>query len=179
MQRFAAFLRAINIGDRRVTNAALVAAVGPVGLISVSAYQAAGNLLIEADEQSAPHLADRLERALEAALGYRSEVFLRNAAEVADLAAAEVFPAEDVAAATAKPQIAFLLSAPGQEAAAAVASASTERDRLVLRGAELWWLPLDGVGRSQLDISGLSRVVGPMTVRTVGTVQRIAAKLRG
>lgn len=49
----AAFLRAVNVGGRRVTNDELRALVEEAGVGDVATYRASGNLLLTVDESSA------------------------------------------------------------------------------------------------------------------------------
>ena len=50
MTRYAAFLRAINTGQRRLTNDALLTPFQHLGYRDPTAYQAAGNVVFDADE---------------------------------------------------------------------------------------------------------------------------------
>ncbi len=54
---------------------------------------------------------------------------------------------------------------------------STDHDRLVAAGSEIYLLPAEGMSKTQLDTTGLDRAVGTFTVRTQGTVARLAPKL--
>ena len=70
---------------------------------------------------------------------------------------------------------------PAEEAAKAKAAEALalelESDPLSLEGTELLWLPAAGTQTSDLDLKALERAVGPWTMRTMGTVEQIAAKL--
>jgi uncharacterized protein (DUF1697 family) len=179
MPRVAAFLRAINITGRRVTNDRLVALVSDAGFADVSAYQAAGNLLLDPGDRDPAATEADLDRVLEAGLGYLAEAFVRTAEDLAAVLAAVPFDPAEVAAASGKPQVGFLRRPVPSRVVADVAALGTEADRIAVIGRELHWLPIGGVGRSALDLTALSRDLGPMTVRTLGTVERIAAKLDG
>jgi hypothetical protein len=52
-RRYYAFLRAINTGDRRLTNAQLVAPFHELGYVDVAAYQAAGNVTFRCNDPEA------------------------------------------------------------------------------------------------------------------------------
>lgn len=175
--RVAAFLRAINVTGRRVTNDRLVDIVAQGGFDHVTAYQAAGNLLLDPGSHDLPAVEATLEHLLETALGYSVEVFVRSADELAATLLALPFSSADVATATGKPQVGFFREAVTDDTAQAVAELSTDTDRVAAIGRELHWLPAEGVGRSPLDMAALADLVGPLTVRTRGTVQRIATKL--
>ena len=53
----------------------------------------------------------------------------------------------------------------------------TDDDRLVPDGATIHWWPRQGVSTSSLDLAGLEAAVGVMTVRTLGTIRRLAEKV--
>jgi uncharacterized protein (DUF1697 family) len=70
----------------------------------------------------------------------------------------------------------MLLEKPPAKARSALLALASERDRLLLAGRELYWLPGGGILESELDMKAIERLLGPMTVRTKGTVEQIALK---
>lgn len=173
----AAFLRAINVTGSRVTNDQLVDLVERGGFSEVTAYQAAGNLLLDPGSHDPASVESRLEDLLADGLGYPVEVFVRSADDLAATLRALPFSSADIAAATGNPQVGFFRTRVSAETAQEVGALSTPTDRVEVVGRELHWLPAYGVGRSPLDLTAVAELVGPLTVRTRGTVQRIAAKL--
>jgi uncharacterized protein (DUF1697 family) len=175
--RYAAFLRAVNLGrNRRVSGAELQALFADdLGLAEVSTFRTSGNVVFEAGREARAALTERIETGLEASLGYPVATFLRTAAELRSLAAAEPFPAEVIDASKGKLQVVFLRGKPG----ASALELATEEDRIALGPRELFWLPSRGVGGSELDPKALERVAGPATVRTMGTVEQLVAKFFG
>lgn len=176
MSAWVAFLRGMNLGGRRITNDELCAHVGALGFESVSAYQASGNVLFEADAGDAETIAARLERGLTAALDYEVPSFVRSADAVVDLADCRPFT-DDLRVEGRKIQVA-LLRRPADASKRREAEAhGSDDDLLVARETEIFWAPRLGVGRSELDWKAIERAVGLVTVRTLGTIQRIARKL--
>ena len=57
------------------------------------------------------------------------------------------------------------------------ALALATKEPLAIEGTELFWLPMSGIMDSDLDLKALERLVGPWTMRTMGTVEQFAAKL--
>jgi uncharacterized protein (DUF1697 family) len=171
MGRYAAFLRGINLGRRRVTGAQLRAPLVALGFDDVASFLASGNLAFTADDP-AEELEPRLEACLEAGLGFPADVHVRTADEVGAVVAATPFP-PGVLAAGGKLQVAFLRSAPSAAAAATALALAPDEDRLALQGRELYWLPQGGVSDSALDLAALERMLGPMTMRTASTVTRL------
>lgn len=177
MARYAAFLRGMNLGGRRIGNAELCAHVAALGFGDVRALRASGNLALTAADAEPGAVARRLEDGLAAALGYDVPAFVRSAAKLQAIAAREPFPAGVVASSAGKLQVAFLGGPPGSAARARALALQTDDDRLAIAGTELYWLPSGGVGRSELDQAALAAALGAMTVRTIGTVRALAAML--
>jgi uncharacterized protein (DUF1697 family) len=177
MARYAAFLRGINVGGHRITNDELRKACGAVGLEDVATFRASGNVIFTADGGQDPdEIVDRIESGLGGTLGYEVPVFLRTAAEVAEIAEHEPFPAELVEASGGKLQVSLLVSKPSAQAKRTVLAMSTDEDRLAIHDRELYWLPSGGMMESELDLDAVDAVLGVSTRRTKGTIEQIAAK---
>lgn len=169
-----AFLRAINTGDRRITNDELAETVRALGFDEVGVYQASGNVLLgDRSADRAGDIAELLETGLAAALGYEVPAIVRTAAEVRAVAAADPFGG-DRPPAGSKPQVILLTSPPDGDA---VDEFSTDADRLAVVGSDIHWWPTAGISTSDLDVRGLEASFGTMTVRTLGTIQRISARI--
>ena len=82
----------------------------------------------------------------------------------------------DVAASKGKLQVALLPDAPGKHARKEALALATDEDLLAIEGSELYWLPSGGICESELDLKTLEAELGPWTMRTMGTVEQIAAK---
>ena len=118
-----------------------------------------------------------IESALEAELGFESRVFLRSAAQLSKVAEAKPFSPKQLDASKGKLQVAFLEKKPAKAKAAKAMELALDTDPLALGAAELFWLPAAGTQESELDQKALYALLGPWTMRTVGTVGQIAAKL--
>lgn len=165
----------MNVGGRRITNVELEAAMTECGCRGVRSYQASGNLVIT-DSRAEDDLTIALEEGLEASLGYRVPVFLRSAAEVRRLATAVPFSETERASSAGKPQVIFLRTWLSSEARGRLQDLSSERDRLVASDREIFWLPAGGLADSGLDLGPIGAPSGGATVRTHGTVQRLASR---
>jgi uncharacterized protein (DUF1697 family) len=175
--RYAAFLRGMNVGGHRITNDELGVHIAELGFADVRTFRASGNVILDAPGRDAPDVvARKLEAGLATALGYAVPVFVRDAAAVRAIASHEPFPESVVSASTGKLQVAFLHDPPGAAARKRALTIATADDRLAIAGAELYWLPARGVGRSELDFKALDGALGAMTVRTMGTIRELAAK---
>jgi len=178
MARYAAFLRGMNLGRRRISNAELARHVRALGGFSeVATFRASGNVIVTAeDDASTDEIAQRLERGLEDALGYPVPIFLRDAEQMRAIAAAEPFPSDQIAASKGKLQVSFLARSPSAAARRRALAHATDADRLAIDGTELYWLPSGGISETTLDTRAAFGPLGPQTMRTMGTVEQIAAK---
>jgi uncharacterized protein (DUF1697 family) len=161
---YAAFLRAINVGGRRITGPDLCAALGFEGARS---FRASGNVIFDAPSRPAE---SRIEQRLGEELGYEVVTFLRGAREMAALASGEPFEPE------AKYHVMFLKKRPPATAQKQVLELGTEDDRLAFGPRELFWRPRGRMTDSELDLKAVEKLIGPNTMRTNGTVEQIAAK---
>lgn len=173
MPRHVAFLRGMNLGRRRITNDELARCFAAMGLREVSVYQASGNVIFDAQRRAPATLQQKIEAELEAALGYAVPTFLRSAEQVR--AIADLLPFGKVPTG-AKPQIMLLAKPPTPAQRREVMALATDGDALAFAETELHWLPRGRMSDSQLDVARIEKLIGPTTIRTHGTVSRIAAK---
>lgn len=176
MPDHAAFLRAMNVGGRRITNDDLRKHFAAIGLDDIGLFRASGNVVFTAPDEPTAELTARIERELAAALGYAVAIYLRTAAEVRAIASHEPFPADAVAASKGKLQVTLLLDRPAAAARKQVLALAPAEDRLAFAERELYWLPSGGLLDSELDLKAIVRLVGPTTTRTKGTMEQVARK---
>lgn len=177
MERFVAFLRGMNLGNRRLKNEELRAEFEALGFAAVATFRASGNVIFDSDEgESEAALTKTIEAGLGKGLGYQVPVFLRSATEVAAIAAREPFPAKLVAASEGKLQVSMLSQKPAAVARKAALALASDEDLLAIEGRELYWLPSGGISESELDLKSIDKALGRGTMRTMGTVEQIAAK---
>ena len=117
MSEYVAFLRGMNVGGHRLTNAELRMHFTAMGFEQVATFRASGNVVFAAAAGQEREIAVRIEHGLAAALGYEVPTFIRSAAEMRALAALRPFDAGDVRRSAGKPQVA-LLSEPRRPASA-------------------------------------------------------------
>jgi uncharacterized protein (DUF1697 family) len=162
--RYAAFLRAINVGGRRITGADLCAAMGFEGARS---FRASGNVIFDAPSKPAEA---SIEKQLGKELGYEVITFLRGAREMDALAAGQPFEPG------AKYHVMFLKKLPSAAVHKQVLALGTDDDRLAWGARELFWRPRGRMMDSELDLKAVEKLIGRNTMRTNGTVEQIAAK---
>jgi len=164
---YAAFLRAINIGGRRVKGPELCRPFTDMGFENAASFRASGNVVFDAPRKPSE---SRIEAGLEKALLYEVGVFLRGPAEWAALAAEEPFEPG------AKFHVMFLKKLPSKARQREVLALSTDDDRLAFGPRELLWRPRGRMMESGLDLQLVSKLIGLNTMRTNGTVAQMAAK---
>jgi uncharacterized protein (DUF1697 family) len=179
---YAAFLRGMNVGGHRLSNAELRAHVTALGFLDVATFRASGNVVFNAADtgsgvRAAEAIRETIEQGLEAALGYAVPSFIRAGDEVCKIAAREPFPSDAVSASAGKLQVSLLFALPSPATQRAVLElAAGEDDRLAFGVRELYWLPSGGMLDSALDLKAIERLLGPMTMRTMGTIEQIAGR---
>jgi uncharacterized protein (DUF1697 family) len=175
--RYAAFLRAVNLGGhRRVTSEGLKSAVQGAGFEDVACFRTSGNVVFASSGDGPGEIAERIEAGLRDSLGFEIPVFLRSEREVRAIAGYEPFEPDVVEASKGKLQVSLLAAKPPAAARRRALALSTDEDRLAIAGRELYWLPSGGTQRSALDQNAIAGLLGPATMRTKGTIEQIAAK---
>lgn len=171
MPRQVAFLRAINVGGRRIASDELVALFEQLGFDDVHTYLASGNVVFDADEP-ADALAARIEASFESEREWEVPTFIRTLDEVAALARADAFDATEGNTKT------YVVFGRGdlQSHQDALDKLSNEVDTLVARGREIHWLRDVDAGES-LTTGELEKALGEeLTRRTKRTLERMASK---
>lgn len=176
MPRYAAFLRGMNLGCRRITNDELCTHFEALGFTDVDAFLASGNVVFRAETADSRELATQIESGLEAALDYPVPTFLRTAEAVRAIARYEPFSDQELAGSEGKPQIALLAEPPSETDRSAILDLATHSDHLTFGECELYWLPSGPMSKSELDLKAIERRLGSMTIRTGRTIERLVAK---
>ena len=113
MARYAAFLRAVNLGaTRKAPSKQLVAAFESAGFEDVATFRTSGNVAFTASGGGKGELTERIEAGLQEELGFEVPVFLRTEAEMESIAGERPFPARAVEGSKGKLQVALLLETP-------------------------------------------------------------------
>jgi uncharacterized protein (DUF1697 family) len=174
-KRLFVFVRAVNIGGQRLTNDQLIEPFVRMGLADVAAYQTAGNITFHSVDPSEVE-PERVSVALADALGFTTSVFVRDLAELRAIVDSRPFSDNEMRGTEGRVQVTFLQREPSAEAVAAVLALATCGDQVKFSGREWFWLPNKDVADSRLSISTIEEILGPMTMRTLGTVSRMLVK---
>ena len=140
MPHYVAFLRGINLGNRRLKMDALRAHFVALGLSDVSTFIASGNVLFSSRSADGRKLAQKIQGHLHKALGYEVDAFVRTRAEVAAIAAHRPFIDSDLAHPAHTVHVAFLSEPLSAAQAKGLVACRTEVDGLSVNGREFYWL---------------------------------------
>jgi uncharacterized protein (DUF1697 family) len=178
MSRYVAFLRGMNLGNRRIKNEELRTHFEAMGLEEVATFRASGNVIFATPKREAESkLGARVEVELDERLGYDVPVFLRSDKEIAAIAAQKPFPAAKVKKSKGKLQVSLLKMKPSAAAKKKALALATVEDLLEIEGRELYWLPSGGISESDLDLKAIDAALGAGTMRTMGTIEEIARRV--
>lgn len=176
MTRYVAFLRAINVGGHNVTMERLRDLFTELGLARVETFIASGNVIFETRSSAAPALAMKIEKHLEAALGYDVATFLRTDAEVAVIAAHQAFPAGVIETARAL-NVGFLAAPLTRSQLGALEALRTDIDEFSVHGRELYWACRKRQSESTFTNAIFERrTKARATFRSLTTVAKLAAR---
>jgi uncharacterized protein (DUF1697 family) len=174
VERFAAFLRAVNVGKRRVAMATAREALTSLGYSDVSSFVNSGNLLFTASGKPAK-LQSAIRAALEDEFGFEITTFVRTEAQVKALATEKPFG-------QLKPghtHFVLLPLTPLSEAERrAVEAMSDERDEVVVRGGDVHWLIRARSIETSLGPRQWKQALpdNPTTARNTTMIERLAAR---
>ncbi len=117
-----------------------------------------------------------IEAELTAAFGFETPTFVRSAAEVRAIAEVEPFSPAEIDGKAGKFQVTFLRSPPSTDQIAALVDLVPDEEVVRVIGREWYWLPVEGISGSKLDVGQVESLLGEMTMRTLGTVARMASR---
>ena len=176
MARYAAFLRAINVGARRVTMDHLTRHIAEAGATDVRTVLASGNVVLT-DRRAERTLAAALARHLASALGFDVPVLLRTAPQVAETLEGVPFGRTDVARAHAV-YVGFGAAPIDRATAARLAALSCETDAVRAVGRDVFWLRRARESAMGLVNGMFDKAAGQaLTFRTMETVRKVHALL--
>ena len=177
MQRYVAFLRAINVGGRTVRMDQLRALFEALRLGRVETFIASGNVIFDSRSNDPDELERRIERRLEESLGFGVATFIRTPDELAAIAAHRPFLDGGPAEPAHRLYVGFLKSTATEEAWRKLAGHRTATDDFDLRARELYWLCRTRTSDSAVSGAVLERTLGaPATFRNITTVRKLADK---
>jgi len=140
MPQYIAFLRGINLGNRRLKMEQLKSLFEEMKFANVATFIASGNVLFESKAKGDLKLAKLIEAHLARALGYDVDTFVRTREEGAAVVAFRPFPKAEMELPTNTLHVGFWREAPSAELAHALEDCKTEVDEFAVEGREFYWL---------------------------------------
>lgn len=178
MNRYVAFLRAINVGGQHMVKMdRLRELFETLKFKNVETFIASGNVIFDSGSDDASAFERQIEKRLHTALGFEVATFVRSTAEVGAVAQYQPFSGRDIEQCALT--VAFLKSPTTAEARKKVEKFGTEIDQFHVHHRELYWLCRTKISESDFSGALLEKTLGvPATMRNVTTVRKLAAKYR-
>lgn len=171
-----AFLRAINVGGRRIKMDELRDCFLDMGLENVETFLASGNVAFDAGEHTPAALEQTIQSELHARLGYTVTTFVRTNREIAEIAQYTPFAPELMAQAQAL-NVAFIAAPLSAEQETQLQTLPSAVDEFHAHGREIYWLCRVKQSESDFSNAVLERTLKlEATFRTINTVVRLAKK---
>lgn len=175
MPRYVALLRAINVGKRIVKMDKLRALFEDAGFKNVETLIASGNVLFDTASKNTDAIEKKIERALEAGLGYAVETFVRTPDELVAITTATPFKGSKQHAPTNNLYIGFLKAPPPGDMTAKIVAYKTDNDEFRIVGREYYWSCRTSLGQSPETAKQFGKLMTlTNTVRNITTVRKLA-----
>jgi uncharacterized protein (DUF1697 family) len=175
MNRFIAFLRAINVGGRIVKMSALRSEFDALGFTQVKSFIATGNVIFDTDARNTPALVRSIEDHLAAAFGMDMVVFLRSPAEFAAIVKHQAFEPAAQSAAYAL-NVGFLAEPMAAMTVQRLMDLRSTIDDFHVHGREVYWLCRRRQNSSPFSSAVFERRLRlPTTFRSMKTLRRLAS----
>jgi uncharacterized protein (DUF1697 family) len=175
MPKYVAFLRGMNLGKRRVTNAELEKAFKALKFENVATFIASGNIIFDSRAGEGP-LVKTLEAHLEESFGYPVPTFLRTTAKLAEVAEVRPFAASRHQSAKAY-VVGFLAAKVTPAQKKTILGFAGPNDEFHVEDREVYWLSQTLQSESPVFKIPFDKRAGvASTWRNMNTVQRLLAK---
>jgi uncharacterized protein (DUF1697 family) len=171
-----AFLRGINLGNRRLKMDDLRALFVQLKFRDVATFIASGNVIFTHRDPDPRATEALIERQLARKLGYEVDTFVRTRAEVAAIAAARPFAKAEMEHETNTVHVGFLKAALAAEVVRQFVACGTDVDELQINGREYYWLCRIKTNESKVWTSSQMRALKLPTssMRNLTTIRKLA-----
>jgi uncharacterized protein (DUF1697 family) len=159
MPTFAAFLRAVNLGEKnKIPMGELKSSFSELGYEDVTTYLQSGNVVFRTPAKKTDTIAAAVERRIADEFGLSVTVLLRRSTELRKIAGDNPFLKGE--SDPKKLHVVFLDSRPGAKAKADLDPDRSPPDRFDVRGREIYLHLPNGSGRSKLTIDYFEHRLG-------------------
>jgi uncharacterized protein (DUF1697 family) len=168
--RYIALLRAINVGRHIVKMDRLRALFEELGFRNVQTFIASGQVIFETRASDLAKLEAKIEKHLQAALGYEVATFIRTPADLQQVVGQARSGAGTL-------YVFFTRRTPSKAAQQQLMSHAGGADRFEVHGREIYWYSRQGFSGSKFTGALLEKIIAmPATARNVNTVERLISK---
>jgi len=172
MPKYVAFLKAINVGGHVVKMDELRELFSGLKFSNVETFIASGNVIFETKAAPDEKLEKKIEKQLEAALGYKVGTFVRSMEEIRAVSEYEPFSKKGLVT-----NVAFIRQPLTAGMVEQVMRFNTEVDDFHVHGREVYWLCQIRTSDSKFPAKKFEKTIGgEATWRNRNTVVRLAEK---
>jgi len=177
MHHYIAFLRGMNLGNRRIKMDELRKLFEKLKFTDVETFIASGNVIFSAKSGDAQKLERQIEAHLKKSLGYEVDTFVRTRAEVAAVAAFRPFPTADFDHPGHTIHAGFTREKFSPAQIKAFLACRTEVDEFCVEGREYYWLCRIKSNESKAWTSPQMKAIKLATssMRNLTTVRKLAS----
>ncbi len=176
MQKYIAFLRAINVGGRTVKMDRLRELFESFGFSNVETFIASGNVIFESKSKDTSKLEKMIESKLKEVLGFEVATFIRIDSELGKIAEYKPFKQSQLDSAAAL-NVAFLSDPLDVKSKKLVMGLKTDIDDFHVHGREVYWMCLKKQSKSKFSNNLFEKTLGmKSTLRGIKTVKKMADK---
>lgn len=174
--RYAAFLRAINVGGHTVKMDVLKKYFEELGFSEVETFIASGNVVFSSASKNISDLEKKIEVLLHKSLGYEVATFIRPLSKLPKIAAHPAFKPAELKKAKAY-NAAFVKNPLDQSATGKLKALENKIDRFHIHDLEIYWLCAERQSDSKFSNKVLEKTIGQSaTIRGLSTIEKMAAK---
>ena len=176
MAKYVAFLKAINVGGHVVKMEKLRELFESLKFSNVETFIASGNIIFETKSAPDQKLEQKIEKHLEAALGYEVGTFARSIEEIHAVSVYQPFSKEALKEAVVL-SVGFMRTTVSASVVEQVMSFRTDVDDFHVHGREVYWLCRIRTSDSKFPAKKFEKLIGgAATWRNMNTIVRLAAK---
>ena len=176
MNKQVAFLRAINVGGRRIKMDELATLFRNAGLENVQTFLASGNVVFDFRNEISSIMEEKLEQLICDQFGFESQVMIRSMEMLHVIHSFQAFSASDIEEAGAL-NVAFLKHEITGDSINKLMALENELDRFTVHGKEVYWLCAVKQSESKFSNAVLEKTIGiPATMRGMSTIEKLINK---
>ncbi|MEO6002331.1 MAG: DUF1697 domain-containing protein [Opitutus sp.] len=177
MHDYIAFLRGMNLGNRRIKMDELRRHFETLKFKNVTTFIASGNVLFSSPSADEVKLVAKIEAELARVLEYRVDTFIRSRAAITAIATSEPFAREELSRPGNTIHVGFLREPLSAAQSKALVACRTDADEFVVSGREFFWLCRIKTHESKVWTTAQMKAVRmpTCTQRNLTTIRKIAA----